>query len=158
MNYVHIIIPAMFFKIHRKKMLTVVSLGFAFLINSFFFKHNCFFQTSYNNHVIIFLKKEKYYRNFKNYSVNLSVHEKVLFKISSGYPTKILPYKLKSAWGRDKNVLTFTATKSLNCHGGPLVLVTGKGQGDTCRGCNDFSAWSWPGKIMDFHTFVLWSL
>lgn len=47
-------------------------------------------------------------------SVNLSVHEKVLFQISPGYPTKILPYKLKSAWGRDNNVLTFTATKSLN--------------------------------------------
>lgn len=39
-------------------MLTVVSLGFAFLINSLFFKHNCFFQASYNNHVIIFLKRE----------------------------------------------------------------------------------------------------
>ena len=42
MNYVHIIIPAMFFKIHRKKMLTVVSLGFAFLINSLFFNITVF--------------------------------------------------------------------------------------------------------------------
>lgn len=39
-------------------MLTVMSLGFAFLISSLFFKHNWFFQTSYNNHIIIFFKKE----------------------------------------------------------------------------------------------------